>query len=274
MSLWPGYRLGRFRIEGELGTGGQASVYEATDTSGGGRVALKVLSHELSDDPTLRARLRREAEAVAALDHPAIVRLHEAGEDDGRLYLSMALVRGTTLQGEIDAEGGLAPARALAILRRVAAALDHAHGHGMVHRDVKPANILIGEDGAAYLTDFGLAKVAGGARITRTGMWVGTLDYIAPEQLLARAVGPPADLYALAAVAYEALAGRPPFVRSTPGDLVQAHLADAPRPAGSLRASLRPADPVLLRGLAKDPAGRFGSARAFVHALAGALPEG
>jgi eukaryotic-like serine/threonine-protein kinase len=234
-------------------------------------VALKVLSHELSADPTVRARLQREAEAVRALDHPAIVPLLAAEEHDGQLFLCMALVRGTTLEREIAQHGGLDPARALEVVRTVATALDHAHARGMVHRDVKPANILIDGSGGAFLTDFGLAKVSGGARLTRTGMWVGTLDYIAPEQLLARGVGPAADLYALAAVAYEALAGRPPFVRQTPGDLVQAHLSDTPRPLASLRPSLGAADPAVMRGLAKAPADRFGSGAAFAHALTGAL---
>lgn len=272
---WPGRRIGRYVVEGELGAGAQATVYRARDAETGRPVALKVMQVDLRDDPTVRARFAREHRVVAALEHPAVVPVYEAGEIDGQPYLAMGLVDGGTLQAAITAEGGLAPERAVAVLRRVATALDHAHGRGLVHRDVKPANVLLDREGAAYLSDFGLARVVSDvARLTRTGMWVGTLEYMAPEQIRATGVGPEADQYALAAVAYEALAGRPPFVRRNPADLMQAHLAETPRPPSALRPELAPADPVVLRGLAKEPGMRFGSATAMVHALAGAMGVG
>lgn len=271
MSLWPGYRLGRYRVEGEIAQGGQATVYRAVDEGSGEPIALKVLGADMSGDETLRARLQREADAVRALDHPGIVAVREAGEADGHLYISMALVEGPSLQEEIRSGGGIDPLRAVAILRQLGDALDHAHAAGMVHRDVKPANVLIGPGDRAYLTDFGLAKVAKSARLTRTGMWVGTIEYIAPEQLMARRVGPAADVYGLSALAYEALAGRPPFVRQNPADLIQAHLSEPPRPPSSLRPSLAFVDAVLARGLAKAPEERYPSAGAMVRALAESL---
>jgi len=271
VSLWPGYRLGRYRIESEIAEGGQATVYRAIDEETGHLVALKIISGDLSGDATLRARLQQEAAAVRALDHPGIVAVREAGEIDGTTFISMDLVDGPSLQEEIRAGGGLDPLRAIGLLRQLADALDHAHSHGMVHRDVKPANVLIGPGDRAYLTDFGLAKVAKAARLTRTGMWVGTIEYIAPEQLMARRVGPPADVYGLSALAYEALAGRPPFVRQNPADMIQAHLNEAPRPPSSLRPSLSFVDGVLARGLAKVPEERYPSAGAMVQALGESL---
>jgi serine/threonine-protein kinase len=230
-----------------------------------------VLALELADDPAFRARFAREAEAVGRLDHPSIVTLYEAGEEAGRAYLAMRLVEGPTLHAAIQLEGSLEPARAASVVRQVAAALDHAHGRGMVHRDVKPANVLLDAEGRAFLSDFGLAKLREGARLTRTGMWVGTVEYIAPEQIMAGAVGPPADVYALGAVTYEALTGRTPYVRAHPADVLQAHLRDEPRPASTFRRSLGGADAVLARALAKDPERRYASAGAFAHALSGAL---
>jgi serine/threonine protein kinase len=271
VSLWPGYRLGRYRVESEIARGGQATVYRAVDEQTGEAIALKVIAGDLSGDATLRARLQQEAAAVRALDHPGIVAVREAGEIDGTVFISMTLVDGPSLQEEIQAGGGLDPLRAVALLRQLAEALDHAHAHGMVHRDVKPANVLIGPGDRAYLTDFGLAKVAKSARLTRTGMWVGTVEYIAPEQLMAQGVGPPADVYGLSALAYETLAGRPPFVRQNPADLIQAHLTEAPRPPSSLRPSLAFVDGVLARGLAKAPEDRYESAGAMVRALAESL---
>lgn len=271
MSLWAGYRFGPYRIDGEVGRGGQATVYRATEEATGRTLALKVLSADLSTDATVRARLQREADAVKALDHPGIVAVIDAGEVDEHLYIGMPLIEGTSLEDAIAQEGGLEPARVVRLLRQVAEALDHAHAKGMVHRDVKPANVLIDRDDRAFLTDFGLAKVAQSARLTRTGMWVGTLEYIAPEQLLAQGVGPPADIYAMAAMAYEALAGRPPFVRQHPAELMRAHLEEPPRPPSTLRPSLAFCDAVLARGLAKRPEERYPSAGGLVTAIGDAL---
>ena len=271
MSLWPGYQFGDYRVEAEIGQGGQATVYRARDERTGELIALKVLSGAFSEDGTLRARLQREADAVRALDHPAIVTVREAGEVDGQLFICMTLVDGPSMQEEIQSGGGLDPARVVAILRQLASALDHAHAHGMVHRDVKPANVLLDREDRAFLTDFGLAKVAKSTQLTRTGMWVGTIEYIAPEQLLAERVGPPADVYGLSALAYEALAGRPPFVRQTQAEMIHAPLETIPRPPSTLRPSLSFVDGVLARGLAKKPEDRFASAGQMVSALADSL---
>ncbi len=271
MSLWPGYRFGEYVIEDELGAGAQATVYRAR-AADGAVVALKVLQVDLSHDPTLRARFTREREVVASLTHPAVVPVHDAAEVGGQPYIAMGLVDGGTLQSAITAGGGLDPPTTVGVLRRVAAALDHAHARGLVHRDVKPANVLLDSAGQAFLSDFGLARfTADAARITRTGVWVGTLEYMAPEQIRAQRVGPETDQYALAAVAYECLTGRPPFVRRGPADLMQAHLSERPRPVSALRPELAAADAVLVRGLAKEAGERFGSATALVHALAGSL---
>jgi serine/threonine-protein kinase len=269
MTLPPGTRIEGYEILGALGEGAQASVYRVR--MGPSAAALKLLAHDLARDEVFRRRFELEAAAVRSLDHPAVVRVHATGEWQGRPFIVMDLLEGGTLEGAVLAEGGIHVVDALSVVARVAEALDHAHGRGVVHRDVKPANVLLDEDGTAYLTDFGLAKLAAGQALTRTGMWVGTLDYIAPEQIRAGEVGPAADVYALAALAYEALTGRPPFVRRTAADLLTAHLEQSARPPSALRPEVAGADAVLARGLAKDPARRYASAGALAHALRGAL---
>ena len=177
-----GTTFANYRVESLLGRGGMGVVYLARDLSLDRRVALKLIAPELADDEQFRARFLREPKLAASLDHPNVIPIYEAGEHDGQLYLAMRFVEGSDLRTLLDREGKLSPERTLAILAQVAGALDAAHRRALVHRDVKPANVVLDEDGHAYLTDFGITKQLGGAS-TDTGRLVGTLDYLAPEQI-------------------------------------------------------------------------------------------
>ncbi len=267
-----GRTIGGYRIESELGRGGQAVVYRATQLSLQRLVALKVVSPQFSADEGFLDRFKREGISAASLDHPHVIPVYESGEAEGVAYLAMKLVDGPTLDHLIRAQGALPVHRALNILRQVADALDYAAKRGLVHRDVKPANVLLGPGDHAYLSDFGLTKALQGAKLTRTGIWMGTLEYIAPEQIRAGEVTGAADRYALAVVAYEALTGQPPFQREDRTALLYAHLNDTPPAPSSVRPELGPeVDAVLARGLAKDPAERYDSAVGLVEALEAAV---
>jgi serine/threonine protein kinase len=248
-----------------------AVVYRAKQLSLGRRVALKVLNPRLAADLTFRERFRREGALVAALDHPNVIPVYDFGEADGRLYLAMRLVDGVTLADRmIDAP--LSATEALDVIKHVASALDATHDAGLLHRDIKPQNILLSHAGAVYLADFGVAKMAGSPDLTHTGGFLGSVTYVSPEHIRGNAVGPPADVYALATVAYECLAGRTPFRRDTEAGVIHAHLSDPPAPleAGG-DPSAAAVTRVLMDGLAKDPADRTQSAGAFSSALATAL---
>src|SRR5581483_8126507 len=258
--LGPGSEIAGYRIVGTLGRGGMGFVREAEHVLLGRKAALKTLLPELADDGEFRERFVGESRMVAALDHPGIIPIYDAGEVDGIVYIAMRYVAGGDLADEID-RGLLEPQRAVAILEQVAGALDTAHANGLVHRDVKPANVLIEDGGSrAYLTDFGIAKRAGTRGLTRTGFFVGTLDYAAPEQIRGETVGPAADVYAFGCLLFEALTGRKPFDRETDIAVMHAQLHDSPPPLGDLRPEL-PAvlDDVLGRALAKDSAARYES---------------
>ena len=253
-------------------------VYLAQQLKLGRRVALKVMAAELSGDEGYKARFEREARLAAALDHPHVIPLFETGEADGLLYLAMRYVDGIDLAALLARDGALDPARAALICRQVGAALDAAHGQGLIHRDVKPANILLAEEDGelhAYLTDFGIAKdSAATTQLTHTGEWVGTLDYIAPEVLDTRRVDARADIYSLGCVLFQMLTGRVPYE----GTSIQKMWGHANEPAPSVR-ELNPGvpaalDAVVTRAMAKDPDDRFASAgdlgRAARAAAAGA----
>ncbi len=218
MTLAPGSTLAAYAIERLLGRGGMGEVYLATHEGLGRRVALKLLAPELAADPAFRERFIAESRLAASLDHPHIVPIYEAGETDGRLFLAMRYVEGDDLGALIAAAGPLEPGRAVGLLAGIGAALDAAHDRGLVHRDVKPANILVartarGEE-HAYLGDFGLTKLLGSdAGFTRSGQLVGSVDYVAPEQIEGRPVDHRVDVYSLACVLYTALTGRPPYAR-------------------------------------------------------------
>ena len=260
----PGTQLAGYRIEGVAGEGGMGIVYLATQVALGRPVALKLISPEHGSDPAFRERFARESRLAALIDHPNVVPVYEAGEADGRLFIAMRFVPGTDLRALISRER-LEPARAVEIVGQVAAALDAAHRRGLVHRDVKPANILISTEGGVehvYLTDFGLTKrTTAQSALTQVGMFVGTLDYVAPEQIRGEATDARADVYALGCVLYHALTGAVPFARDSDVATIQAHLNDPPPrvtgAADELPASL---DAVIAHALAKDPAERYASA--------------
>ena len=268
--------VGGYVLERRLGRGGMASVFLATEASLGRRVALKILPSGAASDERFRQRFLRESRLAAAVDDPHIIPVYAAGDDDGVLYLAMRYVPGGDAGTLLDRAGPLPPAQAAAIISPVAAALDAAHRAGLVHRDVKPANILIdtAPDRAdhVYLADFGISRTAGrdGTALTVAGNFVGTPDYIAPEQIRALELTGAADQYSLACTTFELLTGQPPFAAADQGALA-AHLVDPPPPLSSRDARLAAADPVLARALTKDPAARYPACRDFADGLRAAL---
>ncbi|CAL9357567.1 serine/threonine-protein kinase [Streptomyces sp. NPDC057838] len=277
-----GRRIAGYRIEQEIGRGGMAVVYRARDLRLERTVALKLLAPELARNDTFRRRFTHESRAAAAIDHPHIVPVFEAGETDGVLYIAMRYVPGSDLRHVLDREGPLPPATAVRVAAQVASALDAAHEHGLVHRDVKPGNILVarGTDSDhpehVYLTDFGLTKKSLSLTgFTTVGQFVGTLDYVAPEQISGKPVDARCDVYGFACVVYEVLAGHPPFRRDDDMALLWAHQYDEPPPLTEARPGIAPqADPVLAKALAKSPDDRYPSCLAFVAALRAATTGG
>ena len=244
-------------------------VYRATDLSLERPVALKLIAPELTQDERLRARFLREPRLAASLDHANVVPIYEAGECDGQLYLAMRYVDGEDLKTMLEREGRLPPERALSVLGQIAGALVAAHRRGLVHRDVKPANVMLDQDGHAYLTDFGITKLLGGAS-TDTGRVVGTLDYMAPEQIRGEPVDGRTDCYALGCILYECLAGTPPFRRETEAETMWAHMQERPAP---LR-DYPNLDPVLRKALAKQKYERHASCAELIEETRQALGVG
>jgi ABC-type branched-subunit amino acid transport system substrate-binding protein len=265
-ALHPGVVFAGYRVEAPLGRGGMGVVYRATDLSLERPVALKLIAPELAQDERFRERFLREPRIAASLDHPGVVPIYEAGEHEGQLYLAMRYVEGRDLRAILREDGKLPPARALSILGQVAGALDAANRRGLVHRDVKPANVLLDEDDHAYLTDFGITKQLGGAS-TDTGRLAGTLDYLAPEQIRGEPVDGRTDSYALACVLYECLSGAPPFRRETEAETMWAHMQEQPAP---LRGHPK-LDPVLKKALAKEKDERYAGCGELIDAAYGAL---
>jgi serine/threonine protein kinase/DNA-binding beta-propeller fold protein YncE len=270
-----GSRLAGYRLDEQIGRGGMAVVYRAYDLRLERQVAIKVLSPELARDEAFRQRFIRESRTAAAVDHPNIIPIFEAGEANGVLFIAMRFVHGPNVQELVDSEGPLSTARACHIITQVAAGLEAAHSHGLVHRDVKPGNMLLdmggGGDypGHAYLSDFGLSKRAlSVSALTSTGQFLGTLDYIAPEQIEARAVNGRTDEYALACSAFTMLTGHPPFVRDESVAVMWAQIS-APPPALTSRRPDLPAavDEVVAKALAKVPTERYGTCPEFAAAL-------
>jgi eukaryotic-like serine/threonine-protein kinase len=273
-------RIGKYEILEEIGRGGFAAVYKARDPSLDRIVALKVLHPYWSEDPSFATRFRGEARAAAKLRHPNIVTVYETGEADGQLYIAMEYLPGRTLRALLGEEGALLLEQALPILEQISDALDYAHEHGVIHRDVKPANIMVEEAERGVrvtLMDFGLVKaMESSAAFTLQGTLLGSPEYMAPEQAdpdRAAEIGPATDRYALGIMAYQMLTGRVPFAGNTPSTLV-AHLQKTPPDPHSIRESL-PADvgQVLLRMLSKSPGNRYPSASTFVAALRNASAE-
>ncbi len=264
--LQTGTTFAGYHIEAEIGRGGMGVVYRARDLSLERPVALKLIAPELASDEGFRKRFLKESRLAASLDHPHVLPVFAAGEEAGQLYLATRYVEGEDLKTLLRREHKLSPERALRICGQVAEALDAAHRRGLVHRDVKPANVLLDESGEAYLADFGLTKQVGGAS-TETGQLVGTLDYLAPEQIRGEEVDGRTDEYALACVLYECLDGQAPFHRSTEAELLWAHMQE-PAPALAAYPSL---DPIFARALAKEKKDRYESPAAFCEAAALAL---
>jgi ketosteroid isomerase-like protein len=262
-----GAHIAGCRIESVAGRGGMGIVYRATQLSLGRPVALKLIAPEHAADSGFRERFQRESRMAAAIEHPNVIPVYEAGEEDGRLYLVMRWVAGTDLHKVLRNDGRLEPRRAADIVNQVASGLDAAHAAGLVHRDVKPANVLLSGD-HAYLADFGLTRLAGAdTQLTTDGHFLGTVDYMAPEQFHPGPNDARADVYALGCVLFAALTGAPPFLRDTVPATMLAHLHDPPPRAADTPEVARDFDRVLARALAKSPEDRYPSAGDFGRAV-------
>ncbi|WP_435825023.1 protein kinase domain-containing protein [Nocardia niwae] len=267
-----GTRFGPYELRSLLGKGGMGEVYEAYDTVKDRVVAVKLLSEELAKDPTYQLRFRRESQAAARLAEPHVIPIHDWGVIDGVLFIDMRLVRGVDLRTLLRGQGPLSPARAVGIIEQIASALDAAHASNLVHRDVKPANILVTDADFAYLADFGIAHTEGDSAVTLVGMAVGSYIYMAPERFDVGPVTGRADVYSLACVLHECLTGATPFPSASMNVLIKSHMSDPP-PRPSTQAAGIPAalDEVVNRGMAKDPADRFPTATALARAARAAL---
>ena len=272
-----GSQFGKYRITALLGKGGMGEVYEAYDAEKGRTVALKILSDNHAHDERYRERFLRESRAAAKLQEPHVIPIHDWGEIDGRLYIDMRLVEGVTLHELIQA-GPLVPERAVAILGQIAAALDAAHAENLIHRDIKPQNIIVTPADFAYLVDFGIAEARGDTRLTMDGTRIGSLAYMAPERFQDDQSTAATDTYSLACVLYETLTGTTPFPATSLEHLISAHVAASPPQASGVNMRV-PAelDAVIARGMAKEPDDRYGSAgalgRAAQRALSGGAPN-
>jgi hypothetical protein len=270
-----GTEVAGYRVASFIGRGGMAVVYRAEDLRLGRNVALKLLAPELSKNEKFQQRFMRESRLAAAIDHPNIIPIYEAGEVGGLLYIVMRYVEGSDLKQVIEREAPLDPVRVGRVLRQVAGALDAAHGRGLVHRDVKPGNILLAsgagpeDEDHAYLTDFGLTKRSSSlSGLTVTGHFLGTIDYVAPEQITGNPVDARTDVYALGCVAYESLTGTVPFQRDDDAALLWAHLVEAPPPPRERRPELPDGlDDVIAKAMAKAPDDRYDTCRELAAAV-------
>jgi tRNA A-37 threonylcarbamoyl transferase component Bud32 len=271
-------RIGRYRIIGELGRGAMGVVYHATDPAIGRSVAIKIIRisdiNDTRNRDKLRDRLFREARSAGVLSHPNIVTIYDMDEIEGVAYIAMAYVNGPTLEKVLSTEGAISGSRMLRVLRQTASALDYAHGRGIVHRDVKPANIMTDEDGVVKITDFGIAKITAGANMTDTRTVVGTPNYMSPEQVQGLTVDGRSDQFSLAVIAYEILTGERPFEGEQLSTVVYRIVNEEPVPAHQVNGTLTSKiDSVLARALSKEPEKRFANCSAFVGALEMACAE-
>jgi len=267
-----GDRVGPYVLEAVLGEGGMGCVFRARREDADPPVALKVLKPEFAGDAEYVRRFDHEARATARVSSPNLVALVDVGEADGRPYMAMTYLDGTSLEDRLASEGPLPAAAVVGICCEMAAGLDALHGDGLVHRDVKPANVMLGSDGRATLTDFGLARGEGYTWLTRAGQVMGTIDYMAPELIMGERATPASDIYSLACVTFQCLAGRQPFAGADVTGLAMAILREPPsdpcagREDTDVEFSLR-----VREGLAKDPARRPASASAYAERLREAL---
>jgi serine/threonine protein kinase len=266
--LRKGSTIGNYRIEEQIGRGGMGVVYSATHLGLDRKVALKLIAEDLSEDEGFRERFRREPRIAASIDHENVVPVFDAGEAGDHLYVAMRLIEGSDLGTILKKEGELDPRRAASIVAQVGEALDAAHARGLVHRDVKPANVLIEKRNGhehAYLTDFGITKAGGGSiGLTRTGDWVGTADYVAPEQIQGEKLDERTDVYALGAVLYHSLAGEAPYAHDSEVAKIYAHLSKPIPPISEKRRGVSPElEATIRRAMAKKPKDRYPSAGEF-----------
>ncbi|MCC6187443.1 MAG: serine/threonine protein kinase, partial [Anaerolineales bacterium] len=268
-------QIGRYTLKGELGRGGMATVYRAYDPRFRREVAVKILPREFLHAPTFRARFEREAQTIAALEHPAIVPVYDYGEENDQPYLVMRLMLGGSLAERL-ARGPLAPRETANLLGRLAPALDRAHSLGIIHRDLKPGNILFDGDGYPYMSDFGLAKLTeGDTQLSQTGV-MGTPAYMSPEQARGdKQIDSRADIYALGVILFHTLTGQLPFEADTPMGVAFKHITEPPPRLREARPDLPAAlDSVIAQALAKDPADRFPNAASLQAAFARAVEAG
>jgi serine/threonine protein kinase len=263
-----GARIGPYTLVRRIGEGGMGVVYECTQDGAPQAIALKLLRPELAQNDGYRRRFQHEVRAASEVGHPGLVPIVDAGEADGYHYLAMPFVGRRTLKAVIRTEGRVPLARALGIAERLGSALDAIHERGLMHRDIKSSNILLTDDGVPMLSDFGVAKGAGYTVLTRTGLMVGTLDYLAPELIRGDPATPASDVYAFACLVYECLAGAPPFSSRSMFEIGYAHLNDAPAGLhGHVPGVSDELDRALLRGLEKEPSRRPHRAGAYAGML-------
>src|SRR5213083_841735 len=251
---------GRYRIVRKLGTGGMADVYLAEDQELGRRVAIKILNDRHAADDSFVERFRREAKNAAGLSHPNIVSIYDRGTAEGTYYIAMEYLDGRSLKELIVSRGPAPVKTAVEYTRQILAAIGFAHKHGIVHRDIKPHNVLVGPEGRLKVTDFGIAR-SGASQMTEVGSIIGTAQYLSPEQARGAPVDQTSDLYSAGVVLYEMLTGQVPFTGDTPLEIAMKHLSEIPRPPSELRPEVpHDLDLVVVRALAKDPADRYESA--------------
>ncbi|MCV7195982.1 serine/threonine-protein kinase [Mycobacterium angelicum] len=269
-----GSMFGPYHLKRLLGRGGMGEVYEAEHTVKEWTVAVKLMTAEFSKDPVFRERMKREARIAGRLQEPHVVPIHDYGEIDGQMYLEMRMIEGTDLDSVLKRFGPLTPPRAVAIITQIASALDAAHAAGVMHRDVKPPNILVTREDFAYLVDFGIASATTDEKLTQLGTAVGTWKYMAPERFSNDEVTYRADIYALACVLYECLTGSPPYRADSATTLVTAHLMDPVPQVSAARSGIpKSFDAVIARGMAKKPEERYASAGDLARAAKEALSD-
>jgi len=248
---------GRYRIIRKLGAGGMADVYLAEDQELGRRVAIKILNDRHAADDSFIERFRREAKNAAGLSHPNIVSIYDRGEAEGTYYIAMEFLDGRSLKELIVGRGPAPIKTAIDYARQILAAVGFAHRHGIVHRDIKPHNVLVGSEGRLKVTDFGIAR-SGASQMTEVGSIIGTAQYLSPEQARGAPVDQTSDLYSVGVVLYEMLTGQVPFTGDTPLEIAMKHLSEVPKPPSELRPEVpHDLDSVVLRALAKDPSERY-----------------
>ena len=269
-----GTQFGPYELQSLIGAGGMGEVYRAYDTVRERLVAIKVLRTEVAADQSFQQRFRRESRVAARLQEPHVIPVHDFGDIDGVLYIDMRLVEGNSLKDELLAKGALTPTRAVSIVSQVAAALDAAHGNGLVHRDIKPENVLLTPDDFAYLVDFGIAHGGGEASVTSTGLVIDSCAYMAAERFSGGRGGPAADVYSLTCLLYECLTGRAPFEAGDVRQMMGAHMfSPPPRPSIMRRGINRAFDDVVAKGMAKQPTDRYTTAGELAKAATSAISD-